>query len=273
MLKGICQSYFKPGTPLETMFQKSRAAGFEAFELCCNRPDGIGLTDATTEAEALAIAELAGRHGLKLPSVLFGGRSFGSRDAAEREQGNERLLRQIELAAALGADTILVVPGRVDAENHYDEVYARSQASLSRVIPSAEACRVHIAIENVWNQFLLSPLEFARYVDELNSPCAGAYFDVGNVLRIGFPEQWIRILGRRIRKVHLKDFRTSVNTMPGFVPLLSGDVNWAAVREALNEIGYNDALTAEMTPYGSEPDQALYDIARHIEVIVDGRPR
>jgi hexulose-6-phosphate isomerase len=127
---------------------------------------------------------------------------------------------------------------------------------------------VAIGIENVWNKFLLSPLEMARYIDELNSDFAKAYFDVGNVLQFGYPEQWIRILGKRINKVHVKDFSTKVGNITGFVPLLAGDVNWPAVVEALEEIGYDDVITAELSPYTIGPKQLPIDTARHMDVIL-----
>ncbi len=130
-----------------------------------------------------------------------------------------------------------------------------------------------MGIENVWNKFLLSPLEMARYIDEFDSPCVCAYYDVGNVLLFGYPEQWIRILGHRIQRVHVKDFKPAVGNYNGFVPLLAGDVNWTEVRLALQEIGYNDVLTAEIDPYASYPEQLIFDTARHIDVIIGGEPK
>lgn len=270
MIKGICQSYFSQDTPLETVFQKSKEAGFDAVELALNKPGMKGITLETTVAEAREIKQLADDNGIQLRSFLFAGATFGSADAAVREQGNENLRKQFEICQALEVDKILIVPGRVDANHAYDEVYERSQQELSKFIPELEASGLYLAIENVWNNFLLSPLEFARYLDEFETPHIGAYFDVGNVLKIGFPEQWIRILGERIIKVHLKDFNVKVGTIQGFVPLLSGDVDWTRVMEELRKIEYNDALTAELTPYGHHSDQALRDIARHIDVIVSG---
>src|SRR5690606_30036891 len=110
------------------------------------------------------------------------------------------------------------------------------------------------------------PLEMARYIDELDSEYIGAYFDVGNVLQFGFPEQWINILGKRIFKVHVKDFSTSVGNITGFVPLLAGDVDWKAVKSALEEIGYEDTLTAELSPYALCPSTLADDTSRHLEL-------
>lgn len=273
MLKGIYQHFFSQETPLEVIFEKSKKAGFDAVELALNRPGMQGVTPETTAKEARQIKQLADHHGLQLRSFMFAGGMFGARDASVREKGVELFRRQLEVAEALGVDTMLVVPGRVDAEHRYDEVYKRSQEELSKLVPDVENSRIHLAVENVWNNFLLSPLEFARYVDELNSPYVGVYFDVGNILKYGLPEHWIRILDHRIRKVHLKDFKVRPGGHEGFVPLLAGDVNWTEVMKALRDIGYNDVLTAEVAPYTHIPEQSLYDLARHIDVIITGEPK
>lgn len=271
MLKAMCQRYFSPSTPLETVFTKCKRAGFDAVELAINKPGEQGITPDTTLKDARAIGDLARSSGIQLRSYMYGGGpSIISSDTRVREQNRQLLTRHMEVCAELGIDTILVVPGRVNAQIPYDECYLRTQEELALIMPEAEQHRVYLAIENIWNHFLLSPLEFARYVDELNSPYAGVYFDVGNVLKTGWPEQWIRILNKRIRKVHVKDFITGIASTQGFVPLLSGDVNWKEVREALREISYTDVLTAEVTGYAHASDQMLYDTARHIGVIIDG---
>ncbi|RPJ45010.1 MAG: sugar phosphate isomerase/epimerase, partial [Chloroflexi bacterium] len=108
---------------------------------------------------------------------------------------------------------------------------------------------VTICIENVWNKFLLSPLEMKGFIDSFGSPCVGSYFDVGNVLLTGYPDQWIRILGPRIRRVHIKDFKKSVGTAAGFCDLLEGDVDFDAVKKALSGIQYSGYVTAEIIPY------------------------
>lgn len=194
---------------------------------------------------------------------------LSSPDEAVRAQGRAIVEKQIELAAAMDVDTVLVVPGIVSEEVTYNQCYLRSQKELRKVLPLAEKHQVHIGIENVWNKFLLSPLEMSRYVDELDSEYAGVYFDIGNVLQFGYPEQWIRILGSRIRKVHVKDFNTSVGNITGFVPLLAGDVNWQAVSKALKELGYKGPLTAELSPYKLDTKALAVDTAKHIELIID----
>jgi L-ribulose-5-phosphate 3-epimerase len=274
MLKAMNQWGFPEGTPLEQLFEHSKAAGFDAVELNLNPVGGVGLTPDTTLAEAEAIGKLAEKTGIRLRSLSTGllwATPLSSGDESVRERGRRAVEKQLELAASLGMDTVLVVPGVVSADISYDDCYRRSQDEIRKLVPLAEKYKVSIGIENVWNKFLLSPLEMARYIDEFDSPYVGAYFDVGNVLQFGYPEQWIRILGSRIRKVHVKDFSTKVGNITGFVPLLAGDVSWTKVREALGEIGYGDVLTAELSAYAEVPLQMIYDTARHMEVIIGGQ--
>jgi hexulose-6-phosphate isomerase len=271
MLKGINQWCYPEGTPLEEVFAYSKEAGFDAIELNLYDSNGIGLTMDSTPGEAEAITKLALSYGLQLRSLSTGllwQSPLSSVNGNVREQGRKIILKQIELASVMGIDTVLVVPGSVTQDVSYDDCYKRSQEELKKVLDEAEKRQVTIGIENVWNKFLLSPLEMARYIDELNSDFAKAYFDVGNVLQFGYPEQWIRILGKRISKVHVKDYSTKVGNITGFVPLLAGDVNWPAVVKALEEIGYEDVITAELSPYTIGPKQLPIDTARHMEVIL-----
>ena len=178
-------------------------------------------------------------------------------DPAIREEGLEALRIALQDAAAYGASTVLLVPAVVLEHVSYDEAWRRSQAEIRKVLPEARSLGVRIAIENVWNNFLMSPLEFARYVDEFESEWIGAYFDIGNAVTFGWPEQWIRILGSRILKLDVKEFsrrkRNEEGMYEGFrVPLGEGDVNWAAVRDALASIGYAGWATAEIPGGGRE---------------------
>ncbi|MBS4206024.1 sugar phosphate isomerase/epimerase family protein [Lederbergia citrea] len=271
MLKGINQWCYPENTPLENIFEYSRQAGFDAVELNLNEEGGIGLTTETTKEQAEEIAALASKYQLQLRSLstsLLWKTPLCSSDENIRKQGITVVEKMLELASYIGMDTILVVPGAVSEHVSYEECYNRSLESLKQVIPTAKKYNVKIGIENVWNKFLLSPLEMAAYIDEFESDYVGAYFDVGNVLQFGFPEQWIRILGKRILKVHVKDFSTKVGNITGFVPLLAGDVNWKAVIAALDEIGYEDTLTAELSPYALCPSTLADDTARHLDVIL-----
>jgi hexulose-6-phosphate isomerase len=270
MLKGINQWCYPAGTPLEAVFTYSKDAGFDAVELNLYEDDGIGLTLSTTNKEAENLLILAKRYDLKLCSLstsLLWGAPLSSKDKNVREHGRHIVKKQIDLASLMGMDTVLVVPGLVNEITSYEDCYTNSQDEIKRLSEYAEVKGVHIGIENVWNKFLLSPLEMKRFVDEIGSDYTGVYFDVGNVLQFGYPEQWIKILGNRIRKVHVKDFNTKIGNITGFGPLLSGDVNWQAVMEALREIGYDDVITSEINPYGLSPNQLAIDTARHMDVL------
>ncbi|MDM8099085.1 MULTISPECIES: sugar phosphate isomerase/epimerase family protein [Oceanobacillus] len=272
MLKGINQWCYPEGTSLEKVLEYSKEAGFETVELNVNPSGGIGLTVDSSADDAKKIKSIIEAYDLEIKSIstaLLWQFPLSSPDEAVRARGRAIVEKQIELAAAMDVDTVLVVPGIVSEEVTYDQCYQRSQKELRKVLPLAEKHQVHIGIENVWNKFLLSPLEMSRYVDELDSEYAGVYFDIGNVLQFGYPEQWIRILGSRICKVHVKDFNTSVGNITGFVPLLAGDVNWQAISKALKELGYKGPLTAELSPYKLDTKALAVDTAKHIELIID----
>jgi len=247
---------------LTQCFQAARQAGFDTIEV--NIGEKGELTPETTQQDARRIAEEARRSGIGLSSLSSGlGWSYPltDPDPAKRERAIEITQAQLRLASWLGVDAILCVPGVVTSEVPYDVAYRRAQEALERLIPVAESVGVVISVENVWNKFLLSPLEMARFVDELESPWVQVYFDVGNVLVFGYPQHWIRILGHRIKKVHVKDFRIGIGNIRGFANLLQGDVPWAEVRQAFAEVGYDDVVTAEVEGYPGHPELGLRHIA------------
>ncbi|HOO98425.1 MAG TPA: sugar phosphate isomerase/epimerase family protein [Bacteroidales bacterium] len=246
--KGIMWGSIGYGTSIMEKFQAAKAAGFE----------GVEPNSHLDRKEVLKAAEATG---LKIPSVCGSQHwkaPLSHADPKVREQGLEALKVTIEDAKAYGADTILLVPGRVDATVSYDDCWQRTTEEIMKAVPLAESYNIRIAIENVWNNFLLSPLEAAYYIDQFNSQAVGFYFDCGNVLVYGWPEQWIRILGKRIAKVHIKEYSKKIadtqGKSAGFkVKLLDGDVNWQEVMKALVEIGYNSWATVEM-PGGNTPE-------------------
>jgi hexulose-6-phosphate isomerase len=254
--------------PLAACFQMAKRAGFDSIEI--NIAEEGELTPASTEAEVRAIVASAAQAGIALSSLSTGlgwRYPITSPDEGVRRQGAETIRRMLEVAQWLGVDTILVVPGVVSADIAYDDAYTRAQEVLKRLAPEAERRGVAIGVENVWNKFLLSPLEFARFLDEIGSPCVGAYFDAGNVLVYGFPDQWIRILGRRIKKIHVKDFKSPIGNMSGFCNPLQGDVPWAKVRAALEAIGYDDYITAEVDGYRVHPEVGLKHICESLKTV------
>lgn len=241
---------------LKDSFLLAKSAGFEGVEVALDEEGEINL-NATTD-KLLAIKSLAEEYGISLYSVasgLYWKYSLTSDDERQREKAKEIVKRQLEIASVLGCDTILVVPGAVSVSFapdlgvvDYALAYERSLSAIKELAPYAEKLKVSIALENVWNNFLLSPLEFRDFIDKIASPYVGSYFDVGNVVYSGYPEQWIRILGKRIKKVHFKDYRKAVGSLDGFVDLLAGNVNYPAVMAAFKEIGYDEWVTAEMIP-------------------------
>ena len=196
------------------------------------------LSLATGEAEVRALAQAAGDAGIEISSLstgLYWKYPATSNDAGQRAQSLEIARQQLRVARWLGVDTALVVPGAVTPEVSYDVAYERAAQFVGDALPAAREAGVAIGIENVWNKFLLSPLEMRDFVDRFGDPHVGVYFDAGNILAYGFPQHWIRILGaERIKKVHVKDFNTRVGGSSGFRNLLQGDVPWAEVRQALD---------------------------------------
>lgn len=187
--------------------------------------------------------------GLTIHGVVAGWKPFGSADSKVRDQSRAELERAIEDANAYGASTVLVVPATVSEEVSYQDAYWRSQNELRKVLSLAKEYDVCLAVENVWNKFMWSPLEFAKYLDEFYSPWIGAYLDLGNTLTYGWPSQWIRILDHRIVKLDIKDRSRAQYDDRGQAvrtKLGAGDANWAAIREALAEIGYEGWGTAEV---------------------------
>jgi hexulose-6-phosphate isomerase len=208
------------------------------------------------EESGLVIPSVCGRDHWKKP--------LSDPDPKVREEGLEALKQTLREAKRYGASSVLLVPAVVNKEVAYDEAYQRSQAEIRKAIPLAQELGVKIALENVWNHFLLSPLEAARYVDEFNSPAVGWHFDAGNIVNYGWPEQWIRILGPRIQKLHIKEFsrkkRDREGLWKGFdVKLLEGDVNWPAVMKAVDDIGYHGWAITEQG--GGDTPEGLKDLA------------
>jgi len=228
-----------PGSVMEK-FRAVKEGGFE----------GIEPMSHMTQSEVL---DAFGATGLKAASVCCNThwkQPLTDPDVSVRKAGLDGLVQALRDAKAYGASSVLLVPGVVNKKVSYADAYTRSQAEIRKAIPVAKDVGVKIAIENVWNKFLLSPLEAARYVDEFESPWVGWHFDVGNVVTYGFPEQWVRILGKRIAKLHIKEYSRAKadkqGASAGFdVPYLTGDNDWPAVMAALDEVGYKGWGIAE----------------------------
>lgn len=243
-------------------FELLKKIGFDGVEV--DSPSDLDPEEviAARDATGLAIPGVVDSVHWRMP--------LSDPDPEVRAKGREGLETALRDAARFGASTVLLVPGVVNQNVSYDAAYERSQAEIKTVLPLAEELSIKIAIENVWNSFLLSPLEAARYIDEFESPWIGWYFDVGNVVNYGWPEQWVRILDKRIFKLDVKEYsrkkRNEEGLWKGFdVKLLEGDCDWPRVMQALDEIGYSGWATAEV----SGGDEArLRDIAQRMDRII-----
>jgi hexulose-6-phosphate isomerase len=231
------------GATLSDKFQIAAELGFDGVEL--HSPADFGTEDvlAAKKKSGLAVSNV-------IDSVHWQA-TLGDPDEAVRAKGRAALEQALADCQAWGGSSVLLVPAVVNKAIAYDQAYARSQAEIRRVLPRAAELGVPIAVENVWNQFLLSPLEAARYVDELASPWVGWHMDVGNVVNYGWPEQWLRVLGKRVLCLHVKEFsrkkRDAEGLWKGFeVELGEGDCDWPAVTRALGELDYAGWAVAEV---------------------------
>jgi L-ribulose-5-phosphate 3-epimerase len=248
------------GSVLEKM-KAIKEAGFEGAEM-------------VSHMDQDEVLRARGETGLAIPSVCgrdHWGKPLSDPDPKVRAEGLEALKQTLRDAKRYGASSVLLVPGVVSKEVSYADAYTRSQAEVRKALPLAQELGVKIAIENVWNHFLLSPLEAARYVDEFQSPAVGWHFDVGNILNYGWPEQWIRILGPRIQKLHIKEFsrkkRDDLGLWKGFdVQLLEGDNDWPAVMKAVDAIGYHGWAITEQG--GGDSPEGLRDLVQRLEKIL-----
>lgn len=245
-------------------FDRAVAAGFEGIAPFLQQE---GFFSLHTEPRILQeIASAAQQASIAISSLEIQPLSYllTDDDVAVRQAGRDTIRRAMEVAAEMRVGAVLVIPGYVGLPwdpsakpVRYDLAYDRTRDGLRDLVPVAERLGVSMLVENIWNKFLLSPLEMRALIDEIGSVRVRALLDTGNVLQFGYPEQWIRILGPRIGEVHLKDYRQGVGTTEGFVALLDGDVNWDEVLAALQEIGYEGFLTAEMFPYKHHGDAII----------------
>ncbi len=225
-------------------FRLIKELGFHGVEL--DSPDDIDIQEVIHAMQDT---------GLEVPGLVNSvhwKKPFSHPDPIMRKACAEAMKDAFVLCQKLGGDTVLLVPAVVNKEVSYDMAWERSTKEIKKLIPFAEQYDVRIAIENVWNNFLLSPLEAKRYIDQFESDRVGWYMDIGNVIRYGFPEQWIRILGSRILKIDIKDYSTKLANEEGVwkgfeAKLGEGSVDWTAVNQALVDIGYTGWGSAEVS--------------------------
>lgn len=262
ILKSLKFGMIGAGETVREKFELAKQAGFDGVEL--DSPSGLDLDEVIEARDAVGIA---------IPGVVDSahwGKPFNHPDESVRAEGRAALETAIRDCKKVGGSTVLVVPAVVRKGMSYADAYRLSQKEIGKLVPLAEELGVAIAFENVWNNFLLSPLEAARYVDEFESDHVGWYFDVGNIVNYAWPEQWIDALGARILKLDVKEFSRSKRDNEGLwkgfgVEIGEGDCDWPAVREALDRIGYRGWASAEVGGGGAE---RLADIARRMDQVL-----
>lgn len=260
MKKGICIGSL-PGDSTEARFKIAKKAGF----------DGVEIGTLHSDEERVNIKQLADKIGIELCSVMNGkhwSHPLSHEDPSVREECHQAMLNSLATADVIGADTVLLVAAVVNNQITYEDAYTRSQAEIQRLIPTAKEKGLSIAIENVWNKFLLSPIEFARYIDEFESDAVTAYFDVGNIVAYGFPQHWIRSLGSRISKVHVKGFNANEHRFTYLIEECT--IDWNAVMTSLNDVGYDDYMTAELPVGADDPEGTVHQISEDMSKIIAG---
>jgi len=250
--------------PYLERFKLALDAGFEGIEMQT-------VTDPKTADE---IREASSKSGLTIHSVMnmaHWDNPLSSDDPEVVNKSVKGMETSLRNARLWGADTVLLVPAVVNPKTMYKDAYTRSQKMIrERLLPLAQDLKVVIAVEEVWNKFLLSPIEFARYVDEFKSPWVKAYFDVGNVVLYGYPQDWVRTLGNRIVKMHIKDFKMDRREGRFYWKNIGeGDIDWPEIRKALSEIGYEGFMTTEI-----QGGDAAYlkDVVARLNRFLAGQP-
>lgn len=262
---------FEGSKPVVQALAEAKDMGYEGVELCFGTEV---LNPKTSDATLAAYRAEAKKLGIALASVCSGDAwncSMGAANEVERKKAVAFNKAYLMAAAKLGASAALVIPGTVDvgwnpARPHVSAatVWKQATKSIRSLLPVAEKCKVAIAIENVWNKFLTGPFEMKAFIDQFKSKWVGCYFDVANCLITGYAEDWIEVLGNRVKAVHFKNFtrEDACGVLHGFGDdLLTGDVDFAAVMKALRKAKYKGPITAEMIPFKRLPNLVLPDMA------------
>jgi L-ribulose-5-phosphate 3-epimerase len=259
-VKSICSVIFPDKMPLAECFAQAKNAGFDAIEIRF----GEEIKPGATPDEVKKVGDAAERARIAITSMWvsqpLGANPLNSPDPEVRARGVEALKRAVEFATYLNCGALLIVPGRLGNgprfQVGYEDTWQRFTTEFKKAIPFAEKSKVILTPENVWNKFLVSPLEMRAFVDQFHSPWLQAHFDIGNVMQYGYPQDWILTLGPRIKRVHVKDYKLSNRTEQGrFVDLLEGDVDWKEVMTAFVKVGYRGFMSPEISHNPNEPDQ------------------
>jgi len=235
--KAVNLGMVKTGGSVTERFQAAKDAGFDGIEL--NLPDDALTVDIINQAKAASGLEVAGI--ICTPHWKY---PLSDPDPANRERTVRGLQLALQQGGEIGCTRVLLVPGVVNKQVDYAQCWQRSIEGIKRCTDAAEKAKCYIAVENVWNMFITNPVEAARFVDEINNPWVGWHFDIGNCVTYGWPEHWVRILGKRIRNLHIKEYsrkkRDAEGPSKGFqVELGEGDDDWPSIMKALDEIAYS----------------------------------
>jgi L-ribulose-5-phosphate 3-epimerase len=258
--KGVLLDMLPKQLSYADRFKMARDVGFEVMQ--------VPTTPVQSEAEEILKAAEGAK--IKIDSVMNMDHwkyPLSSNDPAVVQKSVEGMVTSLHNAKLWGADAVLLVPAVVNPQTRYHDAWVRSVKQIQSLLSTAAELKIAIDVEEVWNKFLLSPLEFAKYVDEFKSPWIRAWFDVGNVVLYGYPQDWIRTLGKRIDKLHLKDFKRKEDRYE-WVNLGDGDVDWPEVRKALKEIGFSGSATVEL----EAGDEAyLRDVSKRVDRLLLGK--
>lgn len=254
--KSLKYGMVKEGNTVLEKFQLLKDLGYDGVEM-----------DSPNDLDNNEILEARDKTGLQIPGVVNSMHwkyPLSHPDPEVRKTCVDSMIEALEDCKLYGGTTVLLVPGVVNEEISYTDAWKRSRTEIKKMIPAAERTGIKIAFENVWNNFILSPLEAAYYVDEFNHPLIGWYFDIGNIVRYGWPEHWIEALDHRIMKLDVKEYSRQLQRDEGVwkgfnVELMEGDCNWPAVTDALGKIGYEGWASAEVP--GGDKDR--------LKVIID----
>lgn len=301
MKKSINQWCFPAEWSWDKVFGLARDAGFQGVELCVDYPpffdvmaterhEGLVAEIAKSvgstlgESKALSydspesrfkeVRKMASDNGLAISSMLTFAQFYYTLTHPDDKiwnTGIDLMRRLLDFAVVMEAPNLLVVPGLVDSKVSYDFAYIRLEEAIQRLKKDAEEKQVGLGVENIWGKMLYSPLEMRDFVDKFDSKYVGVHFDVGNVIQYGYPEQWIRILGKeRLLSIHLKDYSEAINNIRGFTYLFQGSVPWGRVMDTLNEIKYDGYLIAEVPPYPFCPEEGIWDTSRKMDILLKG---
>ncbi len=273
-MKKAMNAWTIPGeVPFEEMFAQISAAGYDGIELNLDAPDSSAhsLYMDTAPDKLASIRELSEKYHLPVHSIsssLYGANTLGADEGPDREKAKDLLRRHVELAQSLGAESILVVPGGIGPERSIRRAWDNCFETLSSLRKDIAGCGIKVGLENVWNNFFASPRDMVNFIDGLDCPEIGAYFDVGNVVIFSYPEYWIDLLGERIVKIHVKDFERSGWNAGHFTNLLEGSVDWPKVMAALRKVGYDGYLTAEVAALPASPEYQYRVTAMALDHII-----